>query len=323
MRPTPFSYSSPHAERHFRSTHTITTPPRWRILPPEIIHIIVGLLKDDKPTLRACSLAAREFSQPALSRIGRHITLNHVSRIRLCEEMLINNSAFQHVRSLDLGVAGNGSNPEDYLEEQLTILEIFAQRRSLTRLWLSRFPFPSIESVQITKVRDIIVAFASTVNDLGLYGCRFPSYTDMISFIRAFPHCNSLYIRDCVTGGSDCAGNVLSGLPEHRLSLSVLELSCTSSKRPIIDVSSLIEDAFLDVSRLSALTCNVTSADQARAVASSTLGSPIRHFQLACIESGGFQGMYGNRMSSCLMPRIESNRLIFKHSSAVVRESGP
>ena len=80
----------------------------------------------------------------------------------------------------------------------------------------------------MVKIRDIVAAFCSTVSDLGLYGCRFPSYTDMISLVRAFPHCDSLYIRDCVISGESATGNVFSGLQEHKLSLNVLELTCAS-----------------------------------------------------------------------------------------------
>ncbi|KAF9783515.1 hypothetical protein BJ322DRAFT_159192 [Thelephora terrestris] len=174
------------------------TPPRWRILPPEVIHIIVELLKDDKATLRACSLAARDFSPAALSLIGRHLTMNHVPRIRQCLQLLVDNSAFQHVRSLDLGVTSKSSDPQGYLAEQFTILDIFAQRQTLTRLWLSRFPFSSIDPARRMGFLDIVTALGSTVNDLGLYGCIFPSYLDTISFIRAFPHCDALFIRDCV-----------------------------------------------------------------------------------------------------------------------------
>ena len=269
-----------------------STPPRWRILPPDVIRIIIELLKDDEATLRACSFAAREFSQPALSRIGRHITLNHATRIKQCARLLTTNSAFQHVRSLDIGLTSKGSNPEGHLEEQLTILGIFARRQSLTRLWLSNIPFPSIESSQRSEIRDVVAALSSTINDLGLYECRFPSYVDIISFVGAFLHCDSLYIRDCIIDDKNLAGNIFSGFPKHKLSLNVLELSSALSNKPIIDVSSMIEDAGMDVSKLSALTCNVGSAQQARSVAMATSASPIQHFQLACAEPGGFRGTF-------------------------------
>lgn len=77
----------------FRSPHN--TLPRWRILPPEIIHIVVQLLKDDKITPRTRSLATREFSQVALSCIGRHITVNHVPCIKLLAQLLVADLAFQ------------------------------------------------------------------------------------------------------------------------------------------------------------------------------------------------------------------------------------
>ena len=103
-----------------------------------------------------------------------------------------------------------------------------------------------IGSHQTIKIQDVVIALSSTVNDLGLYECLFPSYADMISFIRAFPHCDSLCIRNCVAGAKDSSGDVFSGLPGHKLSLNTLELSFSSSDRLIIDVSSLIEDADLD-----------------------------------------------------------------------------
>ena len=311
------------------SRSTQSAPPRRRILPPEIIHIILELFKHDKTTLRACSLAAREFSRPALSYIGQHITVNYVPRIKKCVQSLTSHSAFQHVRSLDLGVTSKSSNPEDYLEEQLTILEIFAQRQTLTCLWLSNLPFPSIESCRREKIRDVVAALSSTVNNLGLYGCRFPSYTDMISFVRAFPHCDSLYIRDCVTSGEKSAGVMFSGLPKHKLSLDTLELTSLdtpeltsrSSKGLIIDVSSFIKDAALGVSQLSALICGVGSAEQARCVAIATSASPIRYFQLTCIEPGGFQGRC--KMPNGLLFHTEFICLLFKPSSTQWQKSGP
>ena len=102
----------------------------------------------------------------------------------------------------------------------------------------------------MVKIRDIVAAFCSTVSDLGLYGCRFPSYTEMISLVRAFPHCDSLYIRDCVISGESATGNIFSELQEHKLSLNVLEPTCASPNGSTIGVSTLIEDACLDVSRL-------------------------------------------------------------------------
>ena len=182
-----------------------------------------------QPYAHVHSPHATSPNPPCLSSADTSHSTTYTTYIRQCARILTTNFAFlQHVRSLDLGVVGRGSNPEDYLNEQFTILEIFAQRKSLTRLWLCGFPFPSIESGRRAKIRDIVTTFGSTVSDLGLYGCGFPSYADMISLIRAFPHCDSLYIRDCITYGEDTAASMFSGLPEHNLSLNLLELTCAS-----------------------------------------------------------------------------------------------
>ena len=227
--------------------------------------------------------------------------------------MLTTNSAFQHVRSLDLGVTGKSSNPMNSFEEKLIILKTFAQRQTLTHLWLFNVAFTTIASNERMKIQDVVTALGSTVNDLGLYGCSFPSYTDMISFIRAFPHCDSLHVRDCVADGTDsqCEG-VFSEFPEHKLSLNVLELG-SSPGGLIFDVSSLIEDAGLDISRLSTLRCSIISAAQARSVAEATSSSPVQDFQLTSTLPEVFRGTWNTLIS---LSRAEILCSTFKNSSS-------
>ncbi|KAF9783517.1 hypothetical protein BJ322DRAFT_1071448 [Thelephora terrestris] len=280
---------SPESTRH--------TPPRLS-LPLEVIYIIFELLKGDKAALRACSLAAHDFSRAALACLGRHITVNYVPRIKMCAQLLTADSAFRHVRSLDLGVTSGRSKPTDYLKEQFTILEIFSQRRTLTRLWLSRFPFPSFESSQRENVQDIVASLGTTVEDLGLYECHFLSRDDIISFICAFPRCHSLYVRDCVAINKESTETMFAGLPKHKLFLDTLELA---SKGKAIDVSSVIEEADLNISKLSALICNVDSAKQAHSVVTAASASPIRHLELTCVVPDGFQGICETVASQSLL----------------------
>jgi hypothetical protein len=239
-----------------------------------------------------CSLATRELFTAALSLLGRqHITVNGALRIKECVHMLTaTTSAFQHVRSLDLGVAGSGSSAlKNCLEEKLTILETFAQRQTLTHLWLTNVAFP-IASSERMNIQEAVASLGFTVDDLGLFGCSFPSYTDMVSFIRTFPNCSSLYIRNCVVDSTSSQSEVIfSKLPNHKLSLSVLELS-SSSGDLIFDLSSLINDACLDISRLSPLRCSIASAAQARSIAEAISSSPIRDFQLTSTKSEVFRG---------------------------------
>lgn len=54
--------------------------PRQIILPPEIIRMILQYLETDKETIRACSKTARNFRHVALSFLGRHITVNDISK---------------------------------------------------------------------------------------------------------------------------------------------------------------------------------------------------------------------------------------------------
>ena len=60
----------------------------------------------------------------------RHITVNHVPRIKQCMELLAARSASQYVRSSVLGVTNKSSNSGDCLEEQLAILGIFTRRQT-------------------------------------------------------------------------------------------------------------------------------------------------------------------------------------------------
>ena len=234
------------------STRGSSARPRWHILPPEIIRMILQYLVNDKATLRACSQTAHDFRYTALSFLGRHLTINTVDRLKGCTS-LIAKGAFQHVRSLDLGVNNKRVILEEYWRAYLVILKAFAQYRALNRLWLSEIPFNFVGRSQKKNLRETILALGSTVTELGLYGCHFSSYEEMISLVRSFPFCNSLFIGDCVSGEQATAENVFTGLPEHKLSIRDLQLSSSSSNDLLIDVSNLIEDAALDVGPLTSL----------------------------------------------------------------------
>ena len=263
--------------------------PRWIVLPPEIIRMILQYLVTDKETLRACSRTTHDFRHAALSFLGRHLTLNEVNRLTECAQ-LITKGAFQHVRSLDLGVDNKSVILEEYWERYVAILGSFAQYRTLNRLWLSEVPFIFLQQSQKKLLRETITALGSTVAELGLYGCHFSSYTEMISLIRAFPLCNFLFVRDCVTGEQATDGNAFAGLPEHKLTVRDLQLSASSSNDLLIDVSNLIEDAALDVGSLTSLVCDVGTSEGTERVATAVSASPVEQFQLACAQPGGFRG---------------------------------
>jgi len=271
------------------STRSPNARPRWRILPPEIIRMILQYLANDKEALRACSRTAHDFRYTALSFLGRHLTVNTVNRLGECTS-LITKGAFQHVRSLDLGVNNKKVILEDYWRAYLVIVKAFAQYHALNRLWLSEVPFNFAGRSQKKDFRETTIALGSTVTELGLYGCHFSSYEEMISLIRSFPFCNFLFIRDCVTGDQATGGNALAGLPEHSLSIKDLQLSSSSSNDLLIDVSNLIKDAALDVGSLTSLVCDMGTSEKAQRIAAAVSSSPVEQFQVACAEFEGFQG---------------------------------
>ena len=136
-----------------------------------------------------------------------------------------------------------------------------------------------------------VTELGSSFTEPGLYGCYFSSYEEMISLIRSFPLCDSLFLCDCVTPWKCAAGNVFAGLLEHRLSIKGIQLS--SSFRlggQLIDVSTLIEDASLDVESLTAWACDVRTSERTRHIAAAVSGSPVEQFQISCAEPGGYQG---------------------------------
>jgi len=253
--------------------------------------MILQYLVDDKATLRACSQTAHDFRHVSLSFLGRHLRIDAADRLKECTP-LITKGAFQHVRSLDLGVNNERVILEAYWDAYLVILKTFAQYRTLNRLWFSEIPFHFVEHSQKKSLRDTIVALGSTVTELGLYGCHFSSYEEMISLIRSFPLCGFLFIRDCVTGEKDTGENALARLPKHQLSIKDLQLSSSSSNGLLIDVSNLIEDAALDVKSLTSLVCDVGNSEKTRRVAVAVSDSPMEQCQMACTESGGYQGMH-------------------------------
>ena len=247
------------------------------------------LLGTDRATLSACALAAREFSFAALCCLGRHITVNTVGRLRECVDLIAKGSAFQHVRSLDLGITTQRVIHERDWGDYLVILEFFARRRTLTRLWLSEVPFYLSKSRMQEMLRNAIISLATTVNVLGLYSCHFSCHTEMISLIRAFPLCTSLFVRDCVTKKNPRAA-IFAQLPQHTLHISDLELTSSSGHRFQSDVSTLVEDAALDISSLADFSCDMSTADAARCTVMAVVKSPIKIFQLTCDEAEGFLG---------------------------------
>ena len=251
--------------------------------------MIFQYLADCRNTLRACSQTTRRFRYTALSLLGRHLTLNTVGRLKECSP-LITRGAFQHVRSLDLGVNSEGMTLGRHWRTYLVVLKAFTQYRTLNRLWLSEIPFDFVARSQKENLRETIVALGSTVTELGLYGCHFSSYKEMISLIRSFPLCNFLFIRNCTIEGQPTGENVFTGLPEHKISIRDLQLSSSSSNNLSIDVSNLVEDAALDVGSLTSLVCDVGDSERTRRIAAAVYQSPVEHFQVACAEPGGFQG---------------------------------
>jgi len=169
-------------------------------------------------------------------------------------------------------------------------------------------PFNFLQPSQKNELRETVTALGSTVTELGLYGCHFSSYEEMVSLIRSFPHCNFLFIRDCATGEQTSGGNAFAGLPEYTLNISDLQLPSPSSDDPLIDVSNLIEDAALDVGSLAALACDVGGSEKTQRVAAAVSSSPMEHFQLACTEPGGFQGMQVLQIPNDGDPDVESKR---------------
>jgi len=122
---------------------------------------------------------------------------------------------------------------------------------------------------------------------LGLYSCRFSCYAEVVSLIRAFPLCTSLFVRDCVsrkTPGAD----LLAKLPQHTLRVTELELTSSSCHRYLVDVSNLVEDAALDISSLTGFSCDMSTADVARHTLMAAAASPIERLHLACDEALGF-----------------------------------
>jgi len=252
--------------------------------------MIFQCLADCKETLRACSLTARRFRYIALALLGRHLTLDTVDRLKECSP-LITRGAFQHVRSLDLGINNEGTILRSYRMKYLVILKAFARYRTLNRLWLSEVSFNLVGRSQNHKnLRETIVTLGSTVTELGLYGCCFSSYEEMISLVRSFPLCVFLFLRDCATGKQPASENAFTGLPGHQLSIRDLQLSCSSSNKSSIDISNLIRDAALDVGSLTSLVCDVGTSERARRVAAAVYSSPVEHFQVAWAEPGEFQG---------------------------------
>lgn len=264
-------------------------PPCWRALPPEIIQIIVEMLGKDRKALSACSLVSREFTFAALCRLGRRIVVNTARRLRECASLISEGSAFQHICSLDLGITTERAIRGKEWNDYLIILKAFARRRSLTCLWLSGVSFHFSKGEEQETFRNIIISLTATINELGLFSCRFSCYTELISLIRAFPLCTTLYVRDCVTQKTP-GPDAFAGLPQHTLCVDNLELTSSSGHKFLIDVSNLIKDAVLDISSLTGFSCDMVTADVVREMVMTVVASPVERLHLICDEAEGFHG---------------------------------
>ena len=253
--------------------------------------MIMKFHKPDLDTIRACAVAIRNFRSVAQSFIGRHISVNDPDRLKECIQLL-NGSGFQYIRSLSLGITTKRVVLEEYWNDYLAILKAFGQKRSLVRLWLWEVPFFFLQPRQRRMLEEAVVALSSSVNDIGLYGCHFSCYEEMVSFVRAFPHCDMLYIEDCVTGGQDSPVNSFAGLPQHKLSIVDLDLTASSTSDLLIDPSGFIEDAELAVSSLKKLVCDFESVEGPRRIVSATSESPVRELRFSATCTDGFQGIY-------------------------------
>ena len=273
--------------------------------------MILQFLATDKASLRACSQAAREFRHAALSCLGRHLAVNSVGHVKECAQ-LVAGGAFQHIRSLDLGINDGRPMVGTYWKNYLIILGGFARYRTLDRLWLSEVPFNLFRPDQ-EDLGETIAALGSTVTELGLYGCRFSSYEEMVSLIRSFPHCNSLFLSDCVTRRKAAVGNAFARLPVHTLSIKDLQLSSSLSNGTLIDISKLIEDAALDVGSLTSLVCDVGTTEQTQRIAEAVFESPVEQFQVSCGQPGGFRGGHTAQLQT--MTNLTSSRSI--HGSLI------
>jgi hypothetical protein len=269
-------------------------------LPPDVVYIILKMLKSSPLTLRACSLSVRTFRPVALSIQGRHISVNDLDRLKDCVAIL-KGCGFQHVRSLSLGITNKRVVLEEYWNDYLAILKVFAERGTLVRLWLWEVPFFFLRPHQKKILREAVLGLASSINDLGLYGCHFSCYEEMISFVRAFLHCDKLYVEDCVTGGQDRPKNLFADFPQHKLSLADLDITASSKNELLIDPSGFVEDAELDVSSLGKLECDILSAEGIGRIVSATSGSPIRVARFSSTSPEGFQGTYMLRFSVLIM----------------------
>ena len=258
-------------------------------LPLDVIYVIMEALKPNLDAIRAFSLATRDFRFIAQSALGRHISVNDPGRVKECVRLL-NDSGFRHVRSLSLGVTNQRVILEEYWKDYLEVLKVFGQRRCLSRLWLSELPFFFLQRRQKKILKEAILGLSSSVNDLGLYGCHFSCYEEMISFVRAFPHCDKLQIQDCVTGGQDSPQNLFADLPQHKLFIADLDLTASSTNELLIDSSGFIEDAELDVPSLRTLGCDLRSTDGIRRALSAASESPIHALRFSSACSDGFQG---------------------------------
>lgn len=267
-----------------------TTPP----LPNEIIGLIVDELRDDTPTLRACSTVSSLFYHFCKKHLYRSINLDTPDKVD--GFVLASGDAdlqiLRYTHTLSLGVAGMAS--WRYADKLVVTLGVFAKKASIRCLSLKEMKFTLVSRSNVAGLIESARALSQTVSELKLSDCLFIRREDIESLVRSFPLCKSLRLRRCSWQSAQLA-SMFSSLPTHTVSLKELEIT-TRRTLSTHDLSAIVEQEWLDTTGLKSLTYSVIEHSLATKVLNAVQDCYLENLRISCRFKESY--VYGNRFFS-------------------------
>jgi hypothetical protein len=129
-----------------------------------------------------------------------------------------------------------------------------------------------------------------TVSKVNLFDCLFIRREDIESLIRSFPLCKSLRLRRCSWQSTQLAP-IFSSLPIHSVSLDELEIT-TRKTLALYDLSTLVEQEWLDIIGLKSLTYSVVEHPMATKMFNAIKGCHLENLKISCRYKESY--LFGN-----------------------------
>ena len=250
------------------------------LLPNEIIGLIVDELRDDIPGLRACSTVSSLLYYFCKRHLYQSISLDTPGKVDgfILASKDLDLPVLRYTHTVSLGVSGMAS--WRYADKLAAALGVLAKNSSIKSLTLKEMKFTLVSPSNVAGLVETAGVLSRTVTKLKLSDCLFNRREDIESLASSFPLCNSLRLRRCSWQGTQLAP-MFSSLPVHTVTLDELEIT-TRKTTAIYDLSTLVEQQWLDTTGLKSLTYSVIEYTPAMELFTAVKDCHLENLRISC-----------------------------------------